>query len=86
MIDHPVSLLLNRKALRLTQAEMAERMGLSMRGYQDIETGKAELRKIHILAFERAALTRAIESSKPMSAPPSIRKDALDLARLITEG
>ena len=73
-----------RKLLDLTQTEMAGRIGLSMRGYQDIEAGASKLRPIHALAAERAALALAVERGNPMLAPASVRRQALDLARLIT--
>jgi transcriptional regulator with XRE-family HTH domain len=75
-----------RKALHLTQADMAERIGMSRRAYLDLEAGKAELRPVHVAAVERVALAVAVERGEPMLAPASIRKDALALARLITEG
>ena len=76
----------HRKALGLTQTEMAERIGLGMRAYQDIETGASKLRPIHVAAVERASLALAIERGNPMLAPAAVRRQALELARLITEG
>ena len=73
-----------RKQLGLTQTEMAGRIGLSMRAYQDIEAGTSKLRPIHVAAAERAALALAVARSDPMLAPASIRRQALDLARMIT--
>lgn len=72
-----------RKALNLTQAEMAEKLGLSTRGYQDIEYGRANLRPVHAHAAERIALSEAIRQNNPMLAPVAIRREALDLARMI---
>lgn len=49
-------LIMLRRDLSLTQEQMAKEIGLSRRAYIDIETGKARLRKLHILAAERVAL------------------------------
>ena len=73
-----------RKALGLTQTEMAHQLGMAMRSYQDIEAGASKLRPVHALAVERAALALAVERGNPMLAPASVRRQALDLARLIT--
>jgi len=73
-----------RATLRLTQAEMAERIGLGLRAYQDIEGGVSKVRQIHIAAVERAALALAVERGNPMLAPASVRREALEIARLIT--
>lgn len=45
-----------RHDLGLTQTQMADELGLKLRAYQEIEAGKAALRKMHILAAERVAL------------------------------
>ena len=70
----------------LTQAAMAGRMGLDARAYQGIEAGASALRPMHARAAERAALALAVERGDPMLAPAGVRRDALDLARLITGG
>lgn len=80
----PAELVALRKSLDLTQAEMAGRVGLGLRAYQDIEAGVSKLRPIHAHAAERAALTLAVERANPMLAPAAVRREALDLARLIT--
>jgi transcriptional regulator with XRE-family HTH domain len=72
-----------RKLLGLTQAEMAERMGLGTRAYQSLEAGET-LRTLHILAAERIALALAVERGDPMLAPVGVRREALELARSIT--
>ncbi|RUV23461.1 MULTISPECIES: helix-turn-helix domain-containing protein [unclassified Mesorhizobium] len=50
-----------RKALALNQTQMAEELGLKLRAYQDIENGTATLRKMHVMAAERFALSRLNE-------------------------
>jgi transcriptional regulator with XRE-family HTH domain len=74
-----------RKHLGLSQTEMATGMGMVMRSYQEIEAGKTRLQHRHTLAAERFALSLAIERKDPMLAPASVRKEALELARLLTE-
>ncbi|KAA5603972.1 helix-turn-helix domain-containing protein [Roseospira marina] len=73
-----------RKSLGLTQTEMAEQIGLTLRAYQALEKGETALRQANALAAERAALTEAIRQGNPMLAPASIRREALEIARLIT--
>ncbi len=46
-----------RHRLGLTQPKMAERMGLSFRGYQFIESERVAFRKIHGLAASFVELT-----------------------------
>lgn len=75
-----------RKSWDITQTDMAARLGLSLRAYQDVESGKATLRPLHVKAVERAALDIAIERRNPMLAPPAARRAALALARLLDEG
>ena len=76
----------HRKTLGLTQTEMAGRIGLSLRAYQDIEAGVSKLRPIHVAAAERVALALAVERGDPMLAPAGVRRQALELARLMTDG
>jgi DNA-binding XRE family transcriptional regulator len=64
-----------RRHLGLSQTEMAGRIGLALRAYQDIENGRAKLRRVHVLAVERAALAIAAERGEVALAPDSVRKD-----------
>lgn len=48
-----------RKRLGYTQSELADRLGMSLRAVQDIESGKAKVRPIHSLALDRIAIVRA---------------------------
>lgn len=79
------------KALRqqagLTQAEMADLMGLGKTAYVDLELGDPDWKKFksrHQLALERASMKLAVERGDITLALPAVRRDALDLARLIT--
>jgi transcriptional regulator with XRE-family HTH domain len=71
-----------RESLHLTQQEMAERLGMALRGYQDIEAGESKYRFIHRLAAERVALALAVDRGDPNLAPFALRQDAIELVRL----
>jgi len=78
-----------REAVKLTQTEMGELMGLSKNAYIEIEKDDADWKKFkhrHLLALERVSLKLAVERGDIGLALPSVRRDALDLAKLITEG
>ena len=72
-----------RKALGLGQLEMARRMGLSLRPYQQLELSPDKVRRRHVRLAESVALDIAIEKEDLELAPESVRKKATDLARLI---
>jgi hypothetical protein len=48
---------------------MAKQIGMSLRAYHDIETGKATYRLPHRLAAERAAPALTVARGDPMLAP-----------------
>lgn len=76
-----------RKAAKLTQTEMAELMGLSKNPYIELEKDDPDWEKFkprHQLALERVSLKLAVERGDINLALPSVRRDALDLAKLIT--
>lgn len=78
-----------REQAKLTQTEMADRMGLGISAYQDLENDDPDWKKFkrrHLLALERASLTLSVERGDINLALPAVRRDALDLARLITDG
>lgn len=75
-----------RNAIGMTQAELARAIGLSTRAYQDIESSGAPVKLRHQLAIERIALDEAADQGNPTLAPASIRRSALKLASVITEG
>lgn len=72
-----------RKSLDLTQTQMAQEMGLSLRAYQAIEAGESAYRMVHRLAAERIALMKAVDLKNPALAPVAVRQDALELAGLM---
>ena len=75
-----------REAAKLTQAEMAVQMGLGKTAYQDLEADDdwKKFKQRHFLVLERVSLKLAVERGDINLALPSVRRDALDLARLIT--
>lgn len=72
-----------RKQLGFSQRQMAEGVGLSLQAYQDIEAGKAELRKVHVMACELLSLRAALSARDRNLAVPRIQADALDFAALV---
>lgn len=75
-----------RERAKLTQAQMAERMGLGKTAYVDLELGDDDWKKFkrrHQLQLERASLSLALERADINLALPAIRDEALRLAELI---
>jgi len=79
----PAELIERRKAFGYNQTQMADVLGLSLRGYQKIEAGDGEVRRVYELAIAQIGLELAIEQNNPMLAPQSARKMALDFARMV---
>lgn len=75
-----------REAFRLSQADMATQMGLGLTAYKDIESGFSKFKTRHMALLERASLRLACERRNLDLALPSIRRDAVDYARLFDEG
>jgi DNA-binding XRE family transcriptional regulator len=76
-----------RERARLTQTEMAGLMGLGKTAYVDLEADDPDWKKFkprHLLALERASMRLALERGDINLALPAVRRDALDLARLIS--
>lgn len=81
--DDDFSLQQLRALLGLPQSEMARRMGLSLRPYQELETEVRAIRSRHIRLAELVALEVAVETDNPELAPPDIRRKAIKLATAI---
>ena len=81
--NNEFSLINLRKALGLRQSEMALRMGLSLRPYQELESKIRKVRPRHVRLAKSVALDLAIEKEDPTLAPANVRKKAIKLARLI---
>lgn len=69
-----------RARLDATQAQMAKKLGMSLRAYSDIETGVSKCRRVHILSAERISLTQAVQSGDLDLLAPSVRKEVGALA------
>jgi hypothetical protein len=54
-----------RTSLNISQITMASRIGLSLRVFRNIESGKAPLRRVHELAIERVLIGYAIDRNDP---------------------
>jgi transcriptional regulator with XRE-family HTH domain len=79
------SLIKLRKSLGLGQAEMARRMGLSLRPYQELESETRSVRPRHIRLAESVALDVAIERENLEIAPDNVRKKAIKLALMLVQ-
>jgi DNA-binding XRE family transcriptional regulator len=78
-----------REKVKLSQTEMGALMGLSKNAYIELEKDDPDWKKFkhrHLLTLERLSLMLAVERGDINLALPSVRRDALDLARLITGG
>jgi transcriptional regulator with XRE-family HTH domain len=72
-----------RAAADLNQTEMARLMDMGISAYQDIETGFSKFKGRHQMILERASEKLAVERKDGALALPAVRRDALDLAKLI---
>jgi DNA-binding XRE family transcriptional regulator len=66
-----------RLSLGLTQAQMAETIGLSRRAYIDLENGTSTIRKLHQLAIERAFI-RSVAANSSIAGIGAIDQRVLD--------
>lgn len=64
-----------RQTLGITQADMARELGMSLRAYNDLETGKSEVRQIHIMAAERLTLFYAYQQHNRNLLGWTVRRD-----------
>ena len=65
-----------RKRLGMTQTQLANHFGMSLRAIQDIENGRSELRFIHVLAIERIALAVGAALNDPDIIPQRVKDEA----------
>jgi transcriptional regulator with XRE-family HTH domain len=79
------SLIKLRKALGIRQSEMAERMGLSLRPYQELESKVRSVRSRHILLAESVALDIAIEKQNLELVPANVRKKVVKFALMLVQ-
>lgn len=57
----PIGLAYFRHCAQVSQARMAEKMGMPIRTYEDIEAGRSVFRPIHIAAAKMALIEIAVE-------------------------
>jgi transcriptional regulator with XRE-family HTH domain len=72
-----------RKTLGLGQVEMAERMGLTLRPYQELEKTTRPVKPRHIRLAESVALDVAIEKQDLSLLPDNVRERVLRLALMV---
>jgi transcriptional regulator with XRE-family HTH domain len=77
------SLIKLRKVLGIGQSEMAKRMGLSLRPYQELESKARSVRFRHVRLAESVALDIAIEKQNLELAPADVRKKVVKLALML---
>lgn len=77
----PTDLRTFRTSYGKTQVEMAEAMGLTLRGYQDIEGGRNPVRAIHV----KAALFAALVFSDGNGGRDNLPLDLGELVRRVYE-
>lgn len=69
-----------RSAVNATQADFASHMGVPLRTFEDLETGRSTLRDIHIRAAEMAAMQLAVDRLSASTLPHKLQQIAKDLA------
>ena len=79
------SLIRLRKALGIRQSEMAKRMGLSLRPYQELESKARSVRPRHVRLAESVALDIAIEKQDLELAPANVREKVVKLALMLVQ-
>ncbi len=69
-----------RKRLGLTQAEMADAMGMSRRGYSDLENVPDKIRAIHMRAADAVSLEIAAKRQDSSLVSPTVMANFLALS------
>ncbi len=72
-----------RHCAGVSQARMAELMGMPLRTYEDVEAGRTSYRPIHQTAGEMALLRLAVEKSDLNILPQSLRSLVAELSNLV---
>lgn len=71
-----------RHCAGVSQARMAEMMGMPIRTYEDVEAGRSAFRPIHIAAANMAILQIAVEKNDLGILPMSLQEFARQLSAL----
>jgi len=69
-----------RKPFGVTQKVFAEYMGVALRTYEDLESGRRATRPFHVMAAKGAALRLAIDLSRLDALPGDVQTVAIRLA------
>jgi transcriptional regulator with XRE-family HTH domain len=72
-----------RKVLGLRQSEMATRMGLSLRPYQQLEASARSVRNRHMRLAESVAVDVALEKKDMSLVPDKVRKKIIAAASIL---
>jgi DNA-binding XRE family transcriptional regulator len=75
-----------RHRMGVSQAQMAEAMGLPLRTYEDIETGRSTTRPVHLQAARYASIVLALKSvDGAFRLIPDVRKTVGNIVGLSPE-
>ncbi|GAB6842357.1 transcriptional regulator with XRE-family HTH domain [Methylorubrum rhodinum] len=75
-----------RSLIGLTQQEMADNLGLSLRAYSDLENAISKIRTLHVLAVDQLALWEAVRRNDRSLLPARLRMDLMDAVALMRAG
>jgi transcriptional regulator with XRE-family HTH domain len=78
----PFNLPALRGKLGLEQAQMAERMGIEIKDYLELEAAPAKVQRLHATLAHMASLDVAIERGEPRLASTTIREKIMAWHRL----
>jgi len=81
-VGHAEQLKNIRVRLGLTQSQMADRLGLKLRGYQELEADVTTPRIAYVLAAEHVGLEEAVNRGDPDLAPPNVAYLTSELHKL----
>lgn len=74
-----------RRSIEITQAEMAKIMGISVRGYEELEAGRTQVKDLHLFAARYAAIQRAIDLDRTEELPVDLRNFVGSAALLMAQ-
>ncbi|KQY23682.1 hypothetical protein ASD31_22075 [Rhizobium sp. Root482] len=74
-----------RNCLGLTQSAMAAKIGLSLRGYEELEAGRSQVKDLHLFAARYAAFMHVINMGRTDDLPSDLRDVAERLALLLND-
>lgn len=63
-----------RKSLELSQGAMAVLMGLSVRAYEELASGRTQVRHLHVAAARYGAIEYAVDQNRTEVLPDHLRE------------